>query len=153
MCLRAPHWLNTCAAQVVEFCDRGSLSDAVDQGLLRTRRAPAAPPDLPAVLFTCLDVARGLRYLHAQGVVHGRLWAGNVMLQSRPPATLAAAGAGSAGGKAPSPSHRRHHAAGQQQQQREGGWVSGGSSSEPLVTLPHPRDPRDFVAKVSRYSR
>ena len=55
---------------VSEYADRGSLADAVAS----SRFGPAGQGrDMASVLLCLLDVARGLEYLHASGIVHGAL--------------------------------------------------------------------------------
>eukprot|EP00983_Pelagomonas_calceolata_P069689 1150463-Pelagomonas_calceolata.AAC.3 len=67
--------------QLLEFCDRGNLADAIDQGWLRMEPRASAPLCLPMVWACARDVARGLAYLHAHCVLHGDLTAENVLLQ------------------------------------------------------------------------
>ncbi|KAF5834583.1 hypothetical protein DUNSADRAFT_8708 [Dunaliella salina] len=67
---------------LLEFCDKGNLANAIDQGWLRTEPLASAPLSLPVVLACAQDVARGLAYLHQHCVVHGNLTAENVLLQS-----------------------------------------------------------------------
>ncbi|KAL4427122.1 hypothetical protein ABPG77_001126 [Micractinium sp. CCAP 211/92] len=65
---------------VQEYCDRGTLGDAVDRGWLRTRPKLDAPPNLLAVLLTAQEIASALAYLHDQNILHGDLSPGNVLL-------------------------------------------------------------------------
>ncbi|GIL56613.1 hypothetical protein Vafri_11948 [Volvox africanus] len=68
---------------LLEFCDKGSLQEAIDRGWLRTERsALSGGPNLAAVLATAREVASALAYLHAANVVHGDLSGWNVMLCS-----------------------------------------------------------------------
>jgi serine/threonine protein kinase len=69
---------------VQEYCDGGTLNDAVDRGWLRAARAAAAPPALAAVAATAAEVAAALAHLHAAGILHGDLNGGNVLLASSP---------------------------------------------------------------------
>lgn len=55
---------------VLQLCDQGNLWQALSGGYLR--HAPGAP-NMPAVLLRLRDVARGMAYLHAQGIAHGDL--------------------------------------------------------------------------------
>ncbi|GIM04024.1 hypothetical protein Vretimale_8658 [Volvox reticuliferus] len=72
---------------LLEFCDKGSLQEAIDRGWLRTERsALSGGPNLAAVLATAREVASALAYLHAANVVHGDLSGWNVMLCSAGPA-------------------------------------------------------------------
>lgn len=50
--------------QLLEFCDRGSLSEAIDKGKLRVAPYPGAPINIRAVVATAQDIAKGLVYLH-----------------------------------------------------------------------------------------
>lgn len=54
---------------VLEYCDFGSLRDALDQGSLH----PLGRPNYTAVLETAADVAKGMLHLHACGIVHSDL--------------------------------------------------------------------------------
>ncbi|KAG2432561.1 hypothetical protein HXX76_008906 [Chlamydomonas incerta] len=68
---------------IMEFCDRGSLQEAIDRGWLRTERsALSGGPNMAAVLATAREVAAAMSYLHANSVVHGDLSGWNVMLAS-----------------------------------------------------------------------
>ncbi|KAG2500125.1 hypothetical protein HYH03_001707 [Edaphochlamys debaryana] len=91
---------------VMELCEKGSLKDALATGSLRSITAAAAAaasaPEASAAeavasaaataLALALDVACGLAHLHAQGIVHGDLSPGNILLTSR-----------EAGGQGPAP--------------------------------------------------
>lgn len=63
---------------LMEFCDRGSLQDAVDRGWL----ACNGEMNYLAVTTTALEIASAMQYLHAVGILHGDLSAFNVMLTS-----------------------------------------------------------------------
>lgn len=65
---------------VQQYCDRGTLGDALDRGWLRKSRAPGAGPNMRSVLATAQEIATAMQYLHAQGVLHGDLTPGNVLL-------------------------------------------------------------------------
>ncbi|KAL4459137.1 hypothetical protein ABPG75_014002 [Micractinium tetrahymenae] len=65
---------------VQEYCDRGTLGDAVERGWLRTRRTQDAPPHILAVLLTAQEIASALAYLHSRNILHGDLSPGNVLL-------------------------------------------------------------------------
>jgi hypothetical protein len=61
---------------VLEYCDKGCLQDAIDCGWMRENPAAPGPPNILAVLATAREIASGMAYLHARGVVHGDLrWA------------------------------------------------------------------------------
>ena len=77
---------------VLEWCDLGTLQEAVDVGMFRTAPKPAAPPDARTVHACASDVASGLAALHAAGIAHGDLTAHNVLLASVPPAIAAREG-------------------------------------------------------------
>jgi tRNA A-37 threonylcarbamoyl transferase component Bud32 len=57
---------------VQEFCNKGTLSQAVERGLLMND-GDASQPNLLAVLQTAGDVARAMNYLHQFNVIHGDL--------------------------------------------------------------------------------
>ncbi|GIM05799.1 hypothetical protein Vretimale_10187 [Volvox reticuliferus] len=67
---------------IMEFCDRGSLQDALDRGALKLRKAGGEMGEthLPMMIATACEVASALHYLHDKGIVHGDLTAWNVML-------------------------------------------------------------------------
>ncbi|GFR46705.1 hypothetical protein Agub_g8325 [Astrephomene gubernaculifera] len=67
---------------IMEFCDRGSLQDALDRGALKLRKPSGEPGEthLPMMVATACEVASALHYLHDKGIVHGDLTAWNVML-------------------------------------------------------------------------
>ncbi|KAK2079670.1 hypothetical protein QBZ16_002065 [Prototheca wickerhamii] len=70
-------WRQTWIVQA--FCNRGALRDAIERGALL---GPDDAPDLGAVLTTATEIAGALSYLHANGVIHGKLTAANVLLTS-----------------------------------------------------------------------
>ena len=57
---------------VQEFCNKGTLSQAVVKGWLLEDGLPARP-NLVAVLQTAGDVARAMNYLHQFNIIHGDL--------------------------------------------------------------------------------
>ncbi|GBF93165.1 hypothetical protein Rsub_05896 [Raphidocelis subcapitata] len=69
---------------VLEYCDQGSLAEAVERGRFR-RRGSGFEPWPRAVVATAREVAEGMAYLHAEGLLHGDLSAANILLASPPP--------------------------------------------------------------------
>lgn len=68
---------------IMEYCDMGTLQDAVDQGrFLDQRSVVTGRPVRAAVLATALEIASALQHLHKRGVVHADLTATNVLLTS-----------------------------------------------------------------------
>ena len=62
------------ALQVMEYCNMGSLGDAVSQGLFHNRKAPRPENlDLLAVLRSGAEIASALCYLHDGEITHGDL--------------------------------------------------------------------------------
>lgn len=63
--------------QVMEYCNMGSLGDAVSQGLFHNRKAPQPENlDLLAVLRSGAEIASALCYLHDGEITHGDLSGG-----------------------------------------------------------------------------
>jgi PAS domain-containing protein len=71
---------------LLEFCDRGSLQDAMDRGFFRAVRlgASESKADVEAILMTAREIAAGMAYLHGDNILHGDLTAGNILLVSSP---------------------------------------------------------------------
>ncbi|CAL8465638.1 g5174 [Coccomyxa elongata] len=69
---------------LLDYCDMGSLMDAISKAWFMS--APKGPTNLPIVLATAKEMASGLAFLHSQGLVHGDLSSGNVLLASAPDA-------------------------------------------------------------------
>ena len=73
---------------VEQFCDRGSLGDAIETGLVcrrysTTTTSTTKETDLKSILLTARDIAAGMAYLHdVMDTVHGQLTANNVLLVS-----------------------------------------------------------------------
>ncbi|PRW58809.1 kinase [Chlorella sorokiniana] len=63
---------------VLEYCDRGSLADALAERRLVGKDGRT---HMVAVLLCLLDVASGMSYLHSLGIVHGDLKPANVLLK------------------------------------------------------------------------
>ncbi|KAK9808405.1 hypothetical protein WJX73_001070 [Symbiochloris irregularis] len=66
---------------VLEYCDKGSLEQAIDCGWFHHR--DLSRPNMARTLQSLRDIACGANYLHAAGVLHGDLKPANVLLQSR----------------------------------------------------------------------
>ncbi|KAG2443737.1 hypothetical protein HXX76_002083 [Chlamydomonas incerta] len=63
---------------VLEFCDKGSLKDALDSHVFMQSGAL----NLAAMLETAADVAKAMVHMHAANVLHSDLKARNIMLKS-----------------------------------------------------------------------
>ena len=63
---------------VLEYCDRGSLREALDEGLFMDAKGM----NYQAMLETAADIARGMIHLHSHNVLHSDLKAANVMLKT-----------------------------------------------------------------------
>ncbi|KAG2500643.1 hypothetical protein HYH03_001410 [Edaphochlamys debaryana] len=63
---------------VLEFCDKGSLKDALDQHAFMQGGAL----NLSAMLETAADIAKAMVHMHAASVLHSDLKARNIMLKS-----------------------------------------------------------------------
>jgi len=65
---------------ILEYCDRGSLSDAVREGVFRF---PGADKRfrMSYVARTALEIASAMNYLHSVRIIHGDLKTGNVLLK------------------------------------------------------------------------
>lgn len=66
----------------MEFCDRGSLSNAVKAGSFKIPINRGTKPNVSNALLTALDIANAMMYLHNIRIVHGDLKAENVLLKS-----------------------------------------------------------------------
>lgn len=72
---------------VLEFCNRGTLSDAIQRGWLLTLADGVPQPNqvhLLRALTTAREVAGALEYLHSQSVLHGDLNGNNILLAGVP---------------------------------------------------------------------
>ena len=68
---------------IMEFCDAGSLDEAIQQGRLRSGSADPlqpAPADLRALCLSLLDIASAMAHLHSMRIVHKDLKPKNVLL-------------------------------------------------------------------------
>lgn len=61
---------------VIEYCDKGCLRDALDDGVFLTPQGL----NYKAVLDTAFDIAKAMLHLHTMNVLHSDLKARNVML-------------------------------------------------------------------------
>ncbi|KAK9827328.1 hypothetical protein WJX81_005997 [Elliptochloris bilobata] len=66
---------------LMEYCERGSLADALRSGRLR-RPDTTGTPDMQTIIACLLDIASGMEYLHTAGVLHGDLKPANVLLKA-----------------------------------------------------------------------
>lgn len=69
----------------MEFCDAGSLDEAIQQGRFHngsTEGQRHMHLDLTAVCMTLLDVASAMQHLHSMRIVHKDLKPKNVLLAS-----------------------------------------------------------------------
>lgn len=65
---------------LVQYCDRGSLADAIR--MKRFVNKATGAPNMKAILSVLLQVAQGMSYLASQGVIHADLKAANVLLKT-----------------------------------------------------------------------
>lgn len=66
---------------VMDFCNKGSLSDAVERGWLRNRHS-LFEVNYKALVLTAREVASAMVYLHGRNILHGDLTGNNVLLAS-----------------------------------------------------------------------
>ncbi|KAL0041901.1 hypothetical protein WJX79_008318 [Trebouxia sp. C0005] len=71
---------------LLEYCDKGSLQNAVDRGWFRTDQHghvdAQTKPNMKAIRATALEIAAALAYLHGLDLLHGDLTGGNILLSS-----------------------------------------------------------------------
>lgn len=65
---------------VQHFCNRGTLSEAIDMGWFRQHADLNSPPNLRFVIWTALEIASALQYLHEEALLHGDLSGNNILL-------------------------------------------------------------------------
>lgn len=68
---------------VLEYCNRGTLSDAIQRGWLLSVKDGAPQPghvNMLRAITTAREVAGALEYLHSQNVLHGDLNGNNILL-------------------------------------------------------------------------
>lgn len=70
-----------CKVIAMEYCDKGELSRAIDKGEY-VLSFDSLRPNMRAILYSALDIAKGLEYLHSMGIVHGDLKPDNVLRKS-----------------------------------------------------------------------
>eukprot|EP00882_Tetradesmus_deserticola_P000798 GHRQ01000869.1.p1 GENE.GHRQ01000869.1~~GHRQ01000869.1.p1 ORF type:complete len:829 (+),score=338.09 GHRQ01000869.1:201-2489(+) len=63
---------------VLEFCNRGCVSDAISKGWFRRKDSMEA--DMATVIATAREMAGALSYLHSKNILHGDLTGNNVLL-------------------------------------------------------------------------
>jgi len=72
---------------IQEYCDGGSLFDAIQEGRFQgDKSASAAMECLRTLINLAVDIACGCAYIHSKGIIHGDLKPDNVLLKSRPAA-------------------------------------------------------------------
>ncbi|GIL48868.1 hypothetical protein Vafri_5296 [Volvox africanus] len=64
---------------VMEFCNKGGLSDAIERGWFRKRHS-LFEVDFRALVLTAREVAAAMTYLHSRNILHGDLTGNNVLL-------------------------------------------------------------------------
>lgn len=70
---------------LLEYCDKGSLQDGIEQGWFRkpqTKKIQHGAPDVQNILITAREIAAALAYLHTRDVLHGDLTGNNILLAS-----------------------------------------------------------------------
>lgn len=71
---------------LLEYCDKGSLQDAVDRGWFHADQNghidSRTKPNMRAIRATAHEIAAALAYLHSQDLLHGDLTGGNILLAS-----------------------------------------------------------------------
>ena len=66
---------------ITEFCNGGSLRQALRKGYFTPRKLPARWQPISTIL---LGIAEGLAYMHSKRICHGDLNPSNVLLKVRP---------------------------------------------------------------------
>lgn len=66
---------------VMEYCDKGSLQQAINKGLFKPSPTWSSRLALRAYLRTAREVAQGMCHIHKSNVIHGDLKPGNVLLK------------------------------------------------------------------------
>jgi len=68
-------------AIVMEYCEKGTLADAMKNDMFTVKRDGQTLVDLQLMLNVAEDVARGMMFLHSQEVLHADLKPNNVLLK------------------------------------------------------------------------
>ena len=91
LCLCSAYHVSHFAVQetriIMEFCDMGSLDEAIQQGRFHggaTEEQRHTQVDLRAVCLTLLDIVAAMTHLHSMRIVHKDLKPKNVLLSSCP---------------------------------------------------------------------
>ncbi|GFH13187.1 protein kinase domain-containing protein, partial [Haematococcus lacustris] len=71
-----------CSPAHSEFCDGGTLTAAVDGGMLEDMTADQPQPIMAHVLQLATDIAAGMAHVHSRNVVHGDLTPSNILLRA-----------------------------------------------------------------------
>ncbi|KAG2497807.1 hypothetical protein HYH03_004078 [Edaphochlamys debaryana] len=75
-----------CAVMVMEYCDKGTLVDAINRGdfVTPSRDGTGYKPNYKAIYTTLLEVALALRHLASMAVTHCDVKPANILLRSSP---------------------------------------------------------------------
>jgi len=68
---------------VQEYCNRGSLRNALQQGAMPGQASEGGPPGMECCLLVAEDVACGMNHIHSMQICHGDLKAHNILLTSQ----------------------------------------------------------------------
>ena len=68
---------------IMEYCDRGSLADLVDDDTFLTRAQDGTMHwNWEFIIRTLLDIAKAMAYLHSVGIVHRDLKPKNILFKT-----------------------------------------------------------------------
>lgn len=73
-----PQGEDECTLIFMEYCDKGDISRAIDRGEF-VLNFPSSQPKTCAILTSALEIAKGLQYIHAAGIVHGDIKPDNIL--------------------------------------------------------------------------